>query len=142
MPRYFLEGRGLYPEQFFASTRHTAGHDQTARLVSDGIVVLGVANCVIVQSLLENKALGGNVRIIETTPPYSDYVWAANADMHERTRAILLDAFLALDASDPHHRDILRSQGANAYMPAASGDFALVRKSVQLYGLRTEQTRN
>ena len=139
MPRYFLEGLGLYPEQFFASTRHTAGHDQTARLVSDGIVELGVANCVIVQSLLENNVLDqGDVRIIETTPPYSDYVWAANASMHEQTRAILLDAFLALDASDPQHRAILRSQGANAYMPAASGDFALVRKAVRLHGLQTD----
>ena len=142
MPRYFLEGRGLYPEQFFGSTRHTAGHDQTARLVSDGTVALGVANCVIVQSLLEKNALGGNVRIIETTPPYSDYVWAANTNMHERTKAILLDAFLALDASDPHHRAILRSQGANAYMPAASGDFSLVRKAVQLHGLHTGQAKN
>jgi phosphonate transport system substrate-binding protein len=139
MPRYFLEGQGLYAEQFFASTRHTAGHDQTARLVSDGIIELGVANCVIVQSLLENNVLDpGDVRIIETTPPYSDYVWATNASMHEQTRALLLDAFLALDASDPQHRAILRSQGANAYMPAASGDFTLVRKAVRLHGLQTD----
>jgi ABC-type phosphate/phosphonate transport system substrate-binding protein len=58
--------------------------------------------------------------------------------MHEQTRALLLDAFLALDASDPQHRAILRSQGANAYMPAASGDFTLVRKAVRLHGLQTD----
>lgn len=143
MPRYFLEAQGLNPEQFFAATQHSAGHDQTTKLVSDGTVDLGVANCVIVQSLLENNSLDTyDVRIIETTPPYSDYVWAAKASMDDDTRAMLLDAFLALDASDSQHRAILRSQGANAYMPAARGDFALVRKAVQMVGLVAKEDEN
>lgn len=139
MPRYFLEGEGLLPEQFFASIRHSAGHDQTAGWVNDGTVDLGVANCVIVQSLFENGSLSNDdVRIIETTPPYSDYVWAVKPSMDQRTRTILLDAFMALDATDPHHRTILRSQGANAYLPAAPRDFDLIRRAAKRSGLVTD----
>ncbi|MGI9235992.1 MAG: phosphate/phosphite/phosphonate ABC transporter substrate-binding protein [Woeseiaceae bacterium] len=143
MPRYFLESDGRYPEQFFASTRYSAGHDQTARWVSDGRVALGVANCTIVRSLFENGALNeDNVRIIETTPPYSNYVWAVSPSMDERTRAMLLDALLALDASDAEQRAVLRSQGANAYLPAATGNFLLVRMAARRSGLLTDDEKN
>lgn len=136
MPRYFLERDGLYPEQFFAATRHSDGHDETARWVSDGVVGLGVANCNIVQSMLENGSLSDDdIRIIETTPPYSDYVWAVKATMEEHARTKLLDAFLALEASDPDNRAILRSQGANAYLPAAPDNFVLVRRAAKLSGV-------
>lgn len=139
MPRYFLADEGLYPEQFFASIRHSAGHDQTAIWVSNGTVALGVANCIIAQSLLENGLLSSDdVRVIETTPPYSDYVWAANASMDERIRLMLLDAFLALDATIPEHNAILRSQGANVYLPAGSESFAIVRMAAERAGLPVE----
>jgi len=143
MPRFFMEEEGLYPEQFFASIRHSAGHDQTAIWVSDGTVTLGVANCVIVQSLLENGLLSGDdVRIVETTPPYSDYVWAVSASLDEHIKITLLNAFLTLDASIPEHREILRLQGANAYLPAASENFALVRVAAERAGLFVEESEN
>lgn len=143
MPRFFMEDQGLYPEQFFGSVRHSAGHDQTAIWVRDGTVVLGVANCIIVQSLLENGLLSsGEVRIMETTPPYSDYVWAAKASLDEHTKLKLLNAFLALDASVPKHREILRLQGANAYLPAASENFAIVRLAADRAGLFAEDRSN
>ncbi|MDH3616317.1 MAG: phosphate/phosphite/phosphonate ABC transporter substrate-binding protein [Gammaproteobacteria bacterium] len=143
MPRFFMEKEGVYPEQLFASIRHSAGHDQTARWVSEGAVALGVANCVIVQSLLENGLLSSDkVRIMETTPPYSDYVWAASPSLDEHIKATLLDAFLALDASIPEHREILRLQGANAYLPAASENFAIVRLAADRAGLFVEDSEN
>jgi phosphonate transport system substrate-binding protein len=143
MPRFFMEKEGLYPEQFFASIRHSAGHDQTAIWVSEGAVALGVANCVIVQSLLENGRLSSDdVRIMETTPPYSDYVWAVSPSLHEHIKITILDAFLALDASIPEHREILRLQGANAYLPAASENFAIVRLAADRAGLFVEDSEN
>lgn len=136
MPRYFLERDGIIPEQFFSSTRHSAAHDQTARWVKDGTVNLGVTNCIIVQSMLDNGLLSDDdIRVIETTPPYSDYVWAVSSSMDKHTRMLLLDALLALDASLPQHRVILQLQGANAYLPAASEDFVLVRRAAQQLGL-------
>ncbi len=139
MPRYFLLQQGVVPEEFFSSVRHASGHDHTALWVADGTVALGVANCVIVQSLFANGQLSNDeVRIIETTPPYSDYVWAAQQSMTESTRGVILDAFLALDATAPEHLDILRLQGANTYLPAGSDDFALVRAAAEQAGLLHE----
>lgn len=136
MPRYFLERDDVIPEQFFSSTRHSAAHDETARWVRDGVVDIGVANCIIVLAMFENGRLrDDDVRVMETTPPYSDYVWAVKSSMDAHTRALLLDALLALDASIPRQRAILRLQGANAYLPAASGDFVIVRSAAQQLGL-------
>ncbi len=136
MPRYFLEGAGRYPEQFFASVRHSEGHDQTTQQVGDGTVGLGVANCMIVQAAIESGRLGEQgVKIIETTPPYSDYVWASSPAMDARTRDLLLDAFLALDATNPEHREILRLQGANTYYPAGHSNFTMVRTAAERAGL-------
>jgi len=143
MPRFFMEKEGVYPEQFFASIRHSAGHDQTAIWIRDGKVALGVANCVIVQAMLKNGQLNSDeVRIIETTPPYSDYVWAVTESLDEHIKITILDAFLALDASIPEHREILRLQGANAYLPAASEDFALIRLAAERAGLLVEESEN
>lgn len=143
MPRYFMTIEGLDPEQFFASTQHSAGHDQTAKWVGNGKVKLGVANCVIVQSMFENGQLSSDdVRIIETTPPYSDYVWAVQPFMDESTRLALLDAFLSLDATIPAHREILRSQGANTFLPAGTENFTMVRTAARRAGLLTEDVRN
>jgi len=136
MPRYFLLQRGIVPEDFFSSVRHAPGHDQTAAWVADGTVEFGVANCVIVQSLYGNGQLSEEkVRIIETTPPYSDYVWAAQESMSASRRAAILDAFLALDATVPAHLDVLQRQGANAYLPAGSEDLDIVRAAAEQAGL-------
>lgn len=139
MPRYFMANAGLDPDKFFGSIRHSSGHDQTAIWVSNGTVALGVANCVIVQSLFESEVLHpDNVRIIETTPPYADYVWAASDSLSEDVRQSLLDALLALDASIPEHREILRSQGANAYLPAGVSDFEIIRAAAVRAGVLAE----
>ena len=143
MPRYFMADDGLDPESYFASIRHSAGHDQTATWVANGTVAIGVANCIVVQSLFENGVLGSDaIRIVETTPPYPDYVWAVSASLDEYIKITLLDAFLALDASIPEHRKILRSQGANGYLPAASKDFAIVRLAANQAGVLAKENEN
>lgn len=143
MPRYFLEEEGVFAEQFFSSVRHSAGHDQTANWVRDGTVALGVASCNIVQSLIDNRLLSSDeVKILKTTPPYSDYVWAVKPSMDSTTRALLLDAFLSLDATDFGHRAILRAQGANGYLPAGRGNFELVRTAARRAGFIGQETEN
>jgi len=143
MPRYFLEEEGIYAEQFFGSVRHSDGHDQTADWVRDGTVTLGVANCVIVQSLFDDRLLSSDeVKIIKTTPPYSDYLWAVRSSMNQDTKTLLLDAFLSLDATDYGHRAILRAQGANGYLPAGSGNFDLVWTAARRAGLVDQEVEN
>ena len=142
MPRYYMKRDGIDPEEWFSSVQHTTGHDQTALSVLDGAITLGVANCVIVAALYDSGTLDASrVRILETTPPYSDYVWAASPTMDERTRITLLDAFLALDADVPGHREILRLQGANMYMPAGVADFEIVRIAAIEAGVLADQER-
>jgi len=143
MPRYFMTDGGLSPETYFGSIRHSSGHDQTAKWVADGTVTFGVANCIVVQTLFDNGGLNrDDIRIVETTPPYADYVWAVRASLDEDIKLTLLDAFLALDASNPEHRNILRTQGANAYLPAAREDFALVRLAANRAGLLAIEDKN
>lgn len=142
MPRYFLTRSGIVPEDFFSSVRYSTGHDLTAAWVADGTVDLGVANCVIVQSLLSNNQVNGEeLRILDTTPPYSNYVWAVQASMGDSTRLAILDAFLALDATVPMHREILQRQGANAYFPAGSEDFATIHIAAEQAGLRADDSK-
>lgn len=142
MPRYFLNRQDIVPEDFFSVVRHSTGHDQTATWVADGTVALGVANCVIIQSLLDNGQLNGDeIRVLETTPPYSDYVWAVQATMDESARLAILEAFLALDPTLPAHREILRLQGANGYLPAGNEDFTLIRAAAEQAGLLAGEFR-
>jgi phosphonate transport system substrate-binding protein len=132
MPRYYLKASGLDPDSFFASTRHSAGHDETATWVRDGVVPIAVANCVILQSMMADGRLQSNeVRVLETTPAYGNYVWAVQAKLDKSLKLRLGDAFLALDVLNPEHQAILRRLGATAYLPASRADFDDVRRAVQ-----------
>ncbi|MDJ0698715.1 MAG: phosphate/phosphite/phosphonate ABC transporter substrate-binding protein [Woeseiaceae bacterium] len=132
MPRYFLKAAEIDPEAFFASTRHSAGHDETARWVRDGVVAIGVANCMIVEGMHADGRLGpDDIRVLETTPAYADYVWAVHEHMGLDLKIRLRDAFMALDATDAGHRAILQTLGATAYLPASRADFNDVRRAAR-----------
>ncbi len=128
MPRHFLTKAGIDPERFFSSVHYSAGHDETTFWVRDGRVALGVTNCVILGSLFAARQVTENdVRIVETTPAYPNYVWAVQESMRPSVKILLRDAFLALDARNPEHRSLLQHLGAGEYMPARRGDFEDVR---------------
>lgn len=133
MPRYFLQTAGLNPEAFFASVRYSSGHDATASRVRSGEVVIGVANCVIVGAMISDGRLGQDeVRILETTPGYVDYVWAVQENLDPTLKALLSAAFMDLDPTYPEHQETLRRLGANAYLPASRNDFDDVRRAARL----------
>ena len=124
MPRHFLAKQDIVPEAFFASVRHSSGHDQTADWVCDGTVSIGVASCDIVRSMFADGRLSADVlRILKTTPPYVDYVWAVQRSLDASVTSRLRDAFLGLDPTDPAHGAILSANGTTGYLPAGSGDF-------------------
>lgn len=136
MPRHFMTQAGLDPESFFASVRHSRGHDETAALIRDGTSTIGVANCVIVQSMIrEGRLSNGDVRILETTPAYSNYVWAVQESLDDSVKTVIRDAFLDLDASVPEHRTILTALGANGYLPAGRTDFDDIRTAATAISL-------
>jgi phosphonate transport system substrate-binding protein len=139
MPRYFLEQDGRVPELFFKSVQYTAGHDQTAYLVRDGIVDLGVANCLIFEQMLEDGRLTDDeVRILGRTPPYHNYAWAARKELPGELEARILGAFLALDQTVSEHAAILRAQNAGGYLPVSRENFYEVREAADSLGLLSD----
>lgn len=139
MPRYFLHNQGMSPEIFFESVVHNSTHDATAISVRNAETDVGVANAVIVDAMFADGRLSAeDVRILESTPPYNNYVWATQADLDEPTRRSLLDAFLALDVTNPGEAAILTAQGARGYLPASNADFDEVRAAASLVGLLQE----
>lgn len=132
MPRHFLEAAGLDLDTFFASIRHSSGHDETAIWVRDGEVAIGVANCFVVESMVADGRLQPNeIRVLETTPGYADYVWAVQEDMESSLKIRLRDAFMALDAAVPEQQAILQKLGASGYLPASRADFDDVRRAAR-----------
>jgi len=136
MPRFYLQRMGIDAEQFFRNVQHTAGHDQTAAWVQTGRVDLGVVNSVVVDSMLRDGRLSGErVRVLQTTHPYRNYVWAARPDIDVEVRQRLVDAFQSLDAGRPGHGAILSLIGARGYVPASRNDYDDLREVADSLGL-------
>ena len=132
MPRYHLERQPITPESFFSSVRFSGAHDRTAYWVRDGAVELGVANSVVIANMFEDGRLTKkDVKVLWTTPPYADYVWAVARDLDAEFVTDLRDAFLELSPEDPSHRPILTPMGAGSLLPASVEDFADLAKILE-----------
>ena len=135
MARAFLDARGIRPEAFFESVKYSARHDETAAWVRDGVVAIGVVNSAILQTLLRTGRLGGNdVKIVSTTPPYQNYVWATRATLDTDVRQTLLEAFLALDPAVPEHAVLLDELGADGFLPVGSDAYLELQQVVSEVG--------
>lgn len=136
MPRHFMESRDIEPESWFAEIRYSGAHDRTAEWVRDGVVDAGAANAAIVEAMFAQGTLKrSDLRIVERTPPYADYVWAIQPDIPDETRFAIRDAFLMLSAAQPEHQKILRRLGAGSFLPALATDFADLRRIAVNQGL-------
>lgn len=137
MPRHYLQkDQDVVPERFFAEVRFSGAHDETAYLVRDGEVDLGVANSAIIRAMLKDGRLDENdLRILWETPPFPDYVWAAQSQLPEVVKGRIRDAFLGLEANEGLEGDILDSLGARLFLPAGKSDFGALKavaRSMQL----------
>lgn len=132
MPRHFLQHeQGITAEDYFSSVRYSGKHDRTAYWVRDGEVDAGVANSEIIHKMLADGRLRpGDIRVIWTTPPYADYVWAAHPQVSDARRQSIQQAFLKLSVDDPQHKAILARLGADAFYPASTKDFSVLKKVV------------
>ncbi len=144
MPRHFLEDKyGIISDTFFSSITYSGAHDNTVYLVQEGKVDIGVANTQIVQSMLADGRLDTNkVDILWETPPYTDYVWAVQRDLHEGLKIKLRNAFLALSKETPGHNRILDSIAADSFLPASQLDFVLLKQvanELDLLGRRVSE---
>ena len=84
------------------------------------------------QQVGEVEVRRDELRILETTPAYADYVWAVDENLDPTIKMRLRDAFMDLNATDPEHQDILRRLGAHAYLPASRSDFDDVRRAARM----------
>lgn len=130
MPRFFLQNEHrITPEDHFNSVRYSGKHDRTAYWVRDGEVDVGAANAEVVRKMLKDGRLqSGDVRIIWTTPPYADYVWAVHPRVPESHRHEIQRAFLKLSVDDSQHKRLLSSLGANGFYPASTKNFSVLTR--------------
>ncbi len=136
MPRYYLEQRGIEAAEFFRHIHYSSGHDETVRRVLDGRADIGAVNSELVRSMLADGRLPpGQIRVLEITPPYANYVWAVQSTVDPQVRNRLMQAFLSLDSVEPAHRAILDLQGAGGFIPAAHEDFIPTAEAAMKLGL-------
>jgi len=130
MPRYFLkEEHAVTPEKYFGSIQYSGKHDRTAYWVRDGEVDAGVVNSEIVRKMFADGRLQpGDIRVIWTTPPYTDYVWVVHPQISPAERERIQQAFLRLSLDDPQHAVILSNLGAESFYPASSSEFSTLKR--------------
>ncbi len=124
MPRYFMEEQGITPETHFSTVVYSGAHDQTAYLVRDSEVDVGVANSAIIGAMFAEGRLDAvDVRVLQRTPRYRNYAWATQPDLDPAVRDPLLEAFLALDKNTPERARVLNHMDAGGFVPARREDF-------------------
>ncbi len=118
MPRYFLKQNQIEPERDFKRIAFSGAHDATAAWVESGRVAAGALNASVWDSLIEQRKVDpSKVKVLYTTPPYYDYNWTVRGDLDPAIVVKLTDAFLALERSNPRHREILDLQRATRFIP-------------------------
>jgi phosphonate transport system substrate-binding protein len=132
MPRHFLHAeRGIAPEKYFGSIEYSGKHDLTAYRVRDGGVDAGVVNTEIIRKMFADGRLKpGDIRIIWTTPPYPDYVWAVHPRIHPVARERIQQAFLQLTAENPQEAAILSRMGTAGFYPVSTKDFSMLVQTI------------
>jgi phosphonate transport system substrate-binding protein len=130
MPRHFLQVQHVViPETYFSSIRYSGKHDRTAFWVRDGEVDAGIVNSEVIRKMFADGRLRpGDIRIIWTTPPYVDYVWAAHPRVQPAVRESIQQAFLQLSLDNPQHEAVLSNLGAAAFYPAGISDFSALQQ--------------
>ena len=124
MPRFFMRKDNVIPETYFSQVLYSQAHDQTIDWVVEGKADIGVVNSVVVDNLLaRNGPAKQKLRILSQTPPYADYVWAAQPDLPASTKSSLTAAFIRLSSDNTEQRLILESVNAGYYLPASNINF-------------------
>ncbi len=136
MPRYFLLQNKLVPEKDFKRVAYSGAHDATALQVESGKVDAGVLNASVWEKLVQEKKVDtSKVKVIYTTPPYFDYNWTVRGDLDPALTKKLTDAFLALDAKNPAHKEILDLQRAGKFITSNPDNYKGIESAAREAGL-------
>ena len=136
MPRYFFSSQNIKPETFFKKIIYSGSHSKTAELVASGEVNAGVANAEIINRMLKDGRLSKQtVRILWTSPPYPDYVWAIQSNINNETKNAIKDAFLSLNYENKEDAAILTNIGAKYFLPATHENFIVLEDTIHKLNL-------
>lgn len=136
MPRSFLLAAKVNPDTDLKRIAFSGAHDATVAAVAGGKVDAGVLNISVWEKMLkENKVDLNQVHVFFTTPGYYDYNWTVRADMDLELRNKIIAAFLSLDKSDAHGKEILDLQRASKFIPTKAENYLTIESAARDAGL-------
>lgn len=136
MPRSFLLAAGINPDTDMRRIAFSGAHDATVAAVAGGKVDAGALNISVWEKLLsQGKVDSKVVHVFYTTPGYFDYNWTVRADMDPALREKLANAFLALDRSDAHDKEILDLQRATRFIRTRAENYGAIETAARNAGL-------
>ncbi len=123
MPRFYLQRQGLVPEKFFESVSYSGDHKKTVLAVASGQQDCGAVNYKVFDQMVAEKAVDpAKVKVVWTSPTFTDNAWVAARDLDDRLGPGALEkitaAFLKLDAGRPEDRRVLDILRTNKYVAA------------------------
>jgi phosphonate transport system substrate-binding protein len=129
MPQFFMRQAGLSLSDLRGEPGFSGSHDKTIKLVEAGSYEVGALN----EQVWEARVKGGEVDtskviVIWRTPPYYDYHWVVRPDVEQKFGAGFIErikrAFMALDATNPAHKEILDLFGAPKFIETKNENYA------------------
>jgi phosphonate transport system substrate-binding protein len=136
MPRYFMMKEGIDPDKTLKRVAFSGAHDATALQVAGGKVDAGALNISVYEKMLAEKKLDpAQVKVFYTTPGYYDYNWTVRGDLAPALVKKLTDAFLALDAANPEHKEILALQRATRFIATKPENYKSIEEAARSAGL-------
>lgn len=136
MPRFFLQQAGIEPERDFKTVAFSGAHDATVAFVAAGRAEAGVLNASVLDKLVEAKNPNAEkVRVLAVTPTYYDYNWTVRPGLDAAVTKQLTDAFLALDAANPAHKEIMALQRATKFVATQSSNYDGIESAARSAGL-------
>jgi len=129
MPQFFMRQAGLSLSDLKGEPGFSGSHDKTIKLVEAGSYEAGALN----EQVWEARVKSGDVDtskviVIWRTPPYYDYHWVVRPDVEQNFGAGFIarvkQAFLALDAANPTHKEILDLFGAQKFIETKNENYA------------------
>jgi len=135
MPRSFMLKEGIDPDKDMRIA-FSGAHDATALQVAGGKVDAGALNISVWEKLVAEKRIDPKqVRVFYTTPPYYDYNWTVRGDLDKAVIDKIRKAFLALDAKNPAHAEILKLQRATRFVPTSVENYKSIEQAARSAGL-------
>lgn len=140
MPQYFLQQAGVGIGDFAGQAGFSGSHDATWKLVQEGTYEVGALNAAVWDDRLASGTVDtSKVREVFRTPSYHDYCWVARPDLDKRlgdgfTRKVT-EAFLSIDGSDDHEREILQAFAAKKFITTEPANYTQIEAVASDLGL-------